>query len=103
MTWRWIFFINVPLCLLAGVLIWRNYHESLERRRHRIDYAGAVMLTGLTLLILGVLEGGQAWAWNSRRASPSSASGGLLVAFPLVERRAEEPVLPLWVLTDGCC
>ena len=64
--WRWIFFVNVPLCLLAGVLIWRNFHEKVERRQHRIDYAGAVLLTSaMTLLILGVLEGGQAWAWSS--------------------------------------
>ena len=55
-----------PLCLLAGVLIWRNFHENVERRPHRIDYAGAVLLTSaMTLLILGVLEGGQAWAWSS--------------------------------------
>ena len=38
--WRWIFFVNVPLCLLAGVLISRNFHEKVERRQHRIDYAG---------------------------------------------------------------
>ncbi len=99
--WRWIFFVNVPLCLLAAVLIWRNFHESVERREHRIDFAGAFLLTSaMTLLILGVLEGGQAWAW----ASPTSlavfgAGAALLVAFVLAERRAAEPVLPLWVLS----
>src|SRR4051794_31409290 len=36
--WRWIFFVNVPLCLLAGVLIARNLHETVERREHNIDY-----------------------------------------------------------------
>ena len=40
--WRWIFFVNVPLCLLAGVLIARNLHETVERREHHIDYLGAV-------------------------------------------------------------
>ena len=39
--WRWIFFVNVPLCLLAGALIARNFHERVERQQHRIDYAGA--------------------------------------------------------------
>ena len=64
--WRWIFFVNVPLCLLAAGLIMRNFHETVERREHHVDYLGAVLLTsGMTLAILGVLEGGQAWAWNS--------------------------------------
>ncbi|MEP6650501.1 MAG: MFS transporter [Lapillicoccus sp.] len=99
--WRWIFFVNVPLCLLAGALIWRNFHERVERREHRIDYAGAVLLTSaMTLLILGVLEGGQAWAWSSPTSIGVFAVGALiLVAFVFAERRAAEPVLPLWVLS----
>ncbi len=98
--WRWIFFVNVPLCLLAGALIARNLHETVRRREHHIDYLGALLLTsGMTLLLLGVLEGGQAWAWSSP-ASVAVFLGGvvLLGAFALVERRAAEPVLPLWVL-----
>lgn len=39
-TWRWIFFVNVPLCLLAGWMIVRRFHESIERTKHRVDYAG---------------------------------------------------------------
>jgi len=101
LSWRWIFFVNVPLCLLAAWMLIRTFHESIERRKHRIDYAGAVLLTGgMTLLILAVLEGGQAWAWNSVWSIGSFAVGGLLlVAFVLVERRAAEPVLPLWVFS----
>ena len=99
--WRWIFFVNIPLCLLAGALIWRNFHERVERREHRVDYAGAVLLTSaMTLLILGVLEGGQAWAWFSPTSIAVFGAGAvLLVAFVLAERRAAEPVLPLWVLS----
>ncbi len=99
--WRWIFFVNVPVCLLAGALIVRSFHETVQRRRHRVDYAGAALLTlAMTLLILGVLEGGQAWAWSSPVSVGVFAAGGLLlVAFALVERRAAEPVLPLWVLS----
>jgi Na+/melibiose symporter-like transporter len=64
-----------------------------------IDYRGAALLTsGLTLLILGVLEGGQAWAWSSPISVAVLGAGAvLMIAFGLVERRAEEPVLPLWV------
>ena len=57
--WRGIFFINIPLCIVAGWLLWRDFHESFERRRHKIDYAGAVLMTvSFTALILGVLQGG---------------------------------------------
>src|SRR3712207_2243950 len=60
LSWRWIFFVNIPLCLLAGAMIMRKFHETVERSRPRIDYAGAALLTaGLTLAILGVLEGGR--------------------------------------------
>jgi len=99
--WRWIFFVNVPLCLLAGVLILRNFRESVERREHRVDYLGAALLTsGMTLILLGVLEGGQAWAWASAASIGVFVGGAvLLVAFALAERRAAEPVLPLWVFS----
>jgi MFS family permease len=99
--WRGIFLINIPLCLLAGWMIWARFTETVEKRRHRIDYAGAVLLTAsMTLLILGVLQGGTGWAWDS---APSLAVFGvgavLLVAFLFVERRAAEPILPMWVLS----
>jgi len=98
--WRGIFLLNVPLCALAFWLLARNYRENLERRRHRIDYAGAVLLTAaLTLLLLGVLEGGNSWEWVSPTSFGIFGAGVvLLVIFLLVERRAAEPVLPLWVL-----
>ncbi len=99
LDWRWIFLVNIPLCLLAGGMIFTKFHERMERGKPVIDYRGAALLTaGLTLVILGVLEGGQAWAW----ASPTSflvLGGGLalLVVFGFVERGAPSPVLPLWV------
>ncbi|WP_223691331.1 MDR family MFS transporter [Leifsonia poae] len=100
-SWRWIFFVNVPLCVLAGWMLIRTFHESIERRKHRIDYAGAILLTlGMSLLILAVLEGGQAWAWDSMWSIGAFALGGLLlVAFVFVERTAAEPVLPLWMFS----
>jgi len=98
-SWRWIFFINIPLCLIAALMIMRGFHERLTRGRPAIDYRGAALLTtGLTLVILGVLEGGQAWAWDSPTSIVILAVGAAaLLAFGLVERTAAEPVLPLWV------
>ncbi|MFK0006393.1 MFS transporter [Paenarthrobacter sp. NPDC090520] len=99
--WRWIFLINIPLCLLAGWMLARTFHEDVKKTTHRIDYLGAVLLTtALSLLILGALEGGQAWAWNSPVSIAVFAVGAvLLAAFLLVERKAAEPVLPPWVVS----
>ena len=99
LTWRWIFFVNVPLCLIAAWMLTRHFHERVVRRTHTLDYAGAALLAvGCSLVILGLLEGGEAWAWSSVPGISVLAIGAaLVVAFILVERRAAEPVLPLWV------
>jgi EmrB/QacA subfamily drug resistance transporter len=99
-SWRWIFWINLPLCLLAAGGILRNYHEQIEPRRHRIDFAGAGVLTlGLTTLILALLEGGHAWGWLSVPSLTSFAVGvAALVGFVAVERRAAEPIIDLSIV-----
>lgn len=99
-SWRWIFLINIPLCLVAGWALTRSYHERVQPRRHRIDYAGAALLTvGLSAVILALLEGGNAWAWLSVPSLASFAVGALaLGAFVVVERRAEEPIVELAIL-----
>ncbi|MCD4851209.1 MFS transporter [Arthrobacter sp. AK01] len=99
--WRGIFLINIPLCLLAGWMLIRTFHENVERTKHRIDYLGAGLLTiSLSLLILGALQGGQAWPWNSPISITVFAGGAVvLIAFLLVERKASEPVLPPWVVS----
>ncbi|HEX3335484.1 MAG TPA: MFS transporter, partial [Jatrophihabitans sp.] len=90
---------NIPICLLAAWMINRRFQEDVARSRPRIDYLGAGLLTtGLTLLILGVLEGGQAWAWISPPGVLILVVGAVLVAaFVFVESRASEPIMPLWV------
>ena len=99
-SWRWIFFVNIPLCIAAAVLV-RRYKESPQRGTHRVDVPGAVLLTaGLTALLLGLLQGVQAWPWASLPGIGLPVLAVvLLVAFVLVERRAPEPVLPLWVFS----
>jgi EmrB/QacA subfamily drug resistance transporter len=100
-SWRWIFFVNIPLCLLAVAMLLRTFHEKVERGRPHIDYTGAAFLTsGCTLLILGVLEGGQAWRWASVPGIAILFVGAALIGgFIFVEQRAPEPVLPLWVFS----
>ena len=100
LSWRWIFFVNLPLGAVAIVTLLRRFPERVERRSQPLDVAGALLLTtGCGALILGLLEGGSAWAW---RSAPSVAVLGLalvsLALLVVVERRAVDPVLPLWVL-----
>ena len=99
--WRGVFFINIPLCIIAGWMLIRSFHENIEKREHKVDYLGAVLLTAsLSLIILAVLQGGQAWAWNSPQSFGAFGVGGvLLIAFLFAERRASEPILPLWVFS----
>ncbi|HEY3707898.1 MAG TPA: MDR family MFS transporter [Amycolatopsis sp.] len=101
LSWRWIFFVNLPLGAIAAWMLYRKFTERVERSRHRIDYTGAALLTfGCTALILALLEGGVAWGWASAPSLLIFAAGALaLIAFVLVEQRAKEPVLPLWVFT----
>ena len=100
-SWRWIFFVNVPLCALAAWMLLRRYHETpREGAREPIDYLGAVLLTsGSTLLLLGLLEGGSSWSW----ASPASvgvlgAAVVLLGVFAAHARRTRYPVVDLAIL-----
>jgi EmrB/QacA subfamily drug resistance transporter len=98
-TWRGIFWLNLPIGVGAAWLIQRHLHERVERREHRIDYAGATALTAAcSLLILALLEGGVSWAWGSTTSMALfAASAVLLVAFIQIERTVAEPILPLWV------
>ncbi len=99
LSWRWIFFVNLPLGAVAAWVMWRRYDESVERRKHTIDFPGASLLAlGGTLLLLGLLEGGVRWDWTSATGvGIFVAAALLLVAFVLVESRSPEPVLPLWI------
>jgi EmrB/QacA subfamily drug resistance transporter len=98
-SWRWIFFVNIPLAIIAALMIIRALHEKITKTKHKVDYLGATLVTlGLTLIILAVLEGGVAWAWDAPISIGAFVLGGLmLLAFVYVQTRASEPVLPLWV------
>jgi EmrB/QacA subfamily drug resistance transporter len=106
LSWRWIFWINVPLGALAAVVLARRFHETAagdaraaQTERRPIDVTGAVLLAGAAvLLLLGLLEGGLRWAWWSPAGvGIFAAAAVLLAAFVAVEQRVADPVLPLWV------
>ncbi|TWF93937.1 EmrB/QacA subfamily drug resistance transporter [Saccharopolyspora dendranthemae] len=100
-SWRWIFWINLPLCFAAAAMLVLKYHESArEGDREPIDYLGAALLAGgSTLVLLGLLEGGTSWAWVS---VPSVlifiASALMLAAFAAHALRSTHPILNLRLL-----
>ena len=97
LSWRWIFYINVPIGLVALLVVASQVPGKLSRIHHKIDYLGTLVLSlAATSLILLTSLGGTTYAWQSAPIYILGAAGAVLIAvFALVERRAEEPVLPL--------
>jgi EmrB/QacA subfamily drug resistance transporter len=97
LSWRWIFYVNVPVGAAALVMIAAAFHPHVRHERHAIDYLGALLLgASLSSIILFTSLGGTTWAWGSAQiVALIIASIVLLPAFVLAERRAAEPILPL--------
>jgi MFS family permease len=96
-SWRWIFFVNVPLGLLALAVVLRNMRVPTQRREHHIDWTGAALLTaGVTAMLLACVWGGTTFPWGSPQVVGAAAGGlALVVAFVFLEQRAAEPLLAL--------
>jgi EmrB/QacA subfamily drug resistance transporter len=97
LTWRWIFYINVPIGVIALVVVASQVPGALSRVHHVIDYLGTLVLSAAaTSLILLTSLGGTTYPWKSAPIYILGIAGVLLIGlFVLVERRAAEPVLPL--------
>ena len=98
-NWHWIFFINLPLGLIALVGFAASFKPRGIRTSHRIDWWGAVTLTlALGALTLVTSLGGRSFAWDSATAYGLAALTVVaLIAFVRIEARAAEPILPLWL------
>lgn len=97
LSWHWVFYINVPIALIAVLVLVYSLHEDIEKKKHQIDYLGAITLSGsMTALLFALLSGGTEFAWLS---TPIFALFGLflvlLIWFVLQERKAQEPLVPL--------
>ena len=96
LSWRWIFYINLPIGAVALVVLAVTFPAVTARTHHRIDYLGAGLLAlALASLVLMVSLGGTTFPWASSEIIGLGAATVVSVAaFLWVERRAEEPVLP---------
>jgi EmrB/QacA subfamily drug resistance transporter len=95
--WRWIFYINVPIGIVALVVTSAVLKIPHTRRDHSIDYLGAALLVvGVSSLLLASVWGGQQYPWASAQILTLLIVGGALVlGFVWWESRAREPILPL--------
>jgi len=101
-SWRWIFFVNIPIGIAAMMMIWAHFHEKVVMRPVRTDYAGALLLVlGMGAIVFTLLQAGNAWPWASAKTVAAGTSGLLLmILFVFRERRAANPVFPLWVFRE---
>jgi EmrB/QacA subfamily drug resistance transporter len=96
-SWRWVFYINLPLGILALFVTGAVLPGTLRRVHHAIDYTGTLLLSAAaTALILFASLGGISWPWGSAQSVALAAGGvALTLLFVLAEHRAQEPVIPL--------
>ena len=102
LSWRWIFYVNLPVGALALALIAAGLRRHVRSANHSIDYAGALLLIPATICALLVLSwGGSIYPWSS---TPLLVTAGAAVLFfaalAVVEARAAEPLLPLHLFAN---
>jgi len=101
-SWRWIFYINMPIGGAALIYLALTMHVPRHRVEHKIDYAGAIALAiGATSIILMTTWGGTQYAWASVQVIGLAVLGLVSTAtFLAIEARAAEPILPLGVFRN---
>ena len=102
LTWRWIFFINIPIGIVALVITSSALRIPFQRTDREVDYLGAALLTvSVTCLILMLSWSSEEYGWGSSASVALGASSVLVgVAFFLWEKRAPEPVMPLHLFNN---
>jgi EmrB/QacA subfamily drug resistance transporter len=97
LTWRWVFYINVPIGIAAFLITSSVLNLQFVKVQHRIDYLGAALVAGAaTCLLLVTVWGGSEFAWTSPVIVGLGFAGvAMLIGFFVQEGRAEEPIIPL--------
>ncbi|MDO5676927.1 MAG: DHA2 family efflux MFS transporter permease subunit [Propionibacteriaceae bacterium] len=101
-SWRWLFYISMPVGLIALLIILRHLHIPEESVRGKIDHAGiSTMTVGVSATLLGISLGGQD-GWSEPHVLVLLLVGLVfLAAFVWVERRAEEPIVPMYLFRNS--
>ena len=98
-SWRWIFLINIPIGAVSIALIVIFLHEKKPHIRHKIDFKGAVlMLLSGTVIMFGLLQGGQSWPWLSWNSLVIIIMAAFILFLTIrTERKSPEPIMPGWI------
>jgi EmrB/QacA subfamily drug resistance transporter len=97
LSWRWVFYVNLPVGVVALLVIASVLHIPVRRQKHTIDYLGTLLIASVASgLVLIASLGGTTWDWGSWQVAGLAVATVLAAAaFLATERRAAEPVLPL--------
>jgi EmrB/QacA subfamily drug resistance transporter len=97
LSWRWVFFVNIPLGAIALSAVATRLHLPVHKREHKIDYLGATLLAASSIsFLLATVWGGTTYAWGSSQIISLLVAGVILAfGFVLAEHRAAEPIIPL--------
>jgi EmrB/QacA subfamily drug resistance transporter len=97
LSWRWIFYVNLPIGAVAFAVIGAVFRVRPAPKHHKVDYLGAGLLAGgLSAIVLFTSLGGSTWAWDSSQIIALIVIGVVALAgFVFVESRVAEPILPL--------
>jgi EmrB/QacA subfamily drug resistance transporter len=97
LTWRWVFYLNLPIGIIALIVTTTALNLPFVRQPHKVDYPGAaVLVVAVSSLLLVTVLGGSEYAWGSAQILGLGALGAVLtLLFVWRERRAAEPILPL--------
>lgn len=95
-SWRFVFWVNIPLGILAIIGLYLFLHEGVEKKKHSIDYAGAGLLfVSVSSFMLVMVEGGVRWEWISTPVFSLIALAVItFIFFILQEKRAKDPMMP---------
>ena len=95
-TWRWVFFINVPLAVIVLLIAFRRIPESASEHAGRLDWPGAMLATaGLAALVFGLIESASLGLGHPLILAAIIGGVVLMVAFVIVEQRSLAPMMPL--------
>lgn len=101
LSWHWIFYINIPFGILSVVLLQKNLKENFQKKKHKIDYLGTLVLSiAIAALLYGFLAGEKSSiGFKNSIILSLLLSSGMLVIFYFVEKKAKEPIIPFEIFT----
>jgi EmrB/QacA subfamily drug resistance transporter len=95
--WAWIFWINIPIGILAIIGIGLFLHENIEKKKHDIDFKGSLlMFISISALMTALIQGGVNWGWSSFQTNILFVTTIItMILFVIQEGSAKEPMMPL--------